>query len=150
MTFAVAPIFQIAKRTAPMILAALAAIEANVALVATMPRGQTGYWLAEAQSGALVVGLAVALLLAWGTRPQWPRARDILGALAATGVMALALWPLRGLEPNVAVLAAQTSIGVAIYGALAWLFDIARMRERVKALIGSSAAATAAASIKNS
>jgi hypothetical protein len=139
MTFAVAPIFQIAKRTAPMILAALAAIGADAALVASLPRGQAGYWLAGAQSGALVVGLAVALLLAWSTRPQWPRARDILGALAATGAMALALWPLRGLEPSVALLAGQASIGAAIYGALAWIFDVARLRQRVKSLIGPRA-----------
>ena len=133
MMFAVAPIFQIAKRTAPMILAALAAIAADAALVASLPRGQAGYWLASAQSGALVVGLAVALLLAWTTRPQWPRARDILGALAATGAMALALWPLRGSSRASRFWPAQASLGAAIYGALAWMFDVARLRQRVKA-----------------
>jgi O-antigen/teichoic acid export membrane protein len=140
--YAVAPIFQIAKRTAPMILAAFAAVAADAALVASLPRGQGGYWLAGAQSGALIVGLAVALLLAWATRPQWPRARDLVGALAATGAMALALAPLRGLEPSLALLAVQILVGAAIYGALAWIFDLARLRQRVRGLIAPGALAT--------
>lgn len=147
MMYAVAPIFQIAKRTAPMIVVALAAIGADAALLASVPRGQAGYWLAGAQSGGFVVGLAAAFLLAWATRPQWPRARDILGALAATGAMALALWPLRGWEPSVAALAAQASIGAAIYGAVAWIFDVARLRRRVTDLIGRRA--LAARSVKD-
>jgi len=147
MMYAVAPIFQIAKRTAPMILAALAAVAADAALVASLPRGQAGYWLASAQSGALIVGLAVALLLAWATRPQWPRARDLVGALAATGAMALALAPLRGLEPSLALLAVQILVGAAIYGALAWIFDLARLRQRVRGLIAPGA--VAARSVKD-
>jgi O-antigen/teichoic acid export membrane protein len=139
MMYAVAPIFQIAKRTAPMILAALAAIAADAALIAALPRGEAGYWLANAQSGALVIGLAVALLLAGATRPQWPRARDLIGALAATGAMALALWPLRRLEPSLALLTAQVALGAAVYGALAWTFDVARLRRRVRGLIGPRA-----------
>ncbi len=136
MMYAVAPIFQIAKRTAPMIVAALAALAADAALVAALPRGETGYWLASAQSGALAVGFVVALLLAWTARPQWPRARDLFGALAATGAMALTLWPLRGCQPNPALLAAEATLGVAIYGALAWTFDVARLRQRAKAMLG--------------
>ena len=145
MMYAVAPIFQIAKRTAPMIVAALAAIGADAALVAALPRGETGYWLAGAQSGALVVGLAVALLLAAPARPQWPRARDLLGALAATGAMALALWPLRGLQPGAPSLIAEAALGAAIYGALAWTFDVARLRRRVQGLIAPRAVAAAPA-----
>ena len=76
--------------------------------------------------------------LSWpGRRARNGRARAIFSARStATGAMALALWPTRGLEPSLALLAAQASIGVAIYGALAWIFDVARLRERVKAMFG--------------
>jgi hypothetical protein len=62
--------------------------------------------------------------------------------------MALALWPLRGLEPSVALLAAQVSVGAAIYGALAWILDLAQLRQRVRDLIGPRA--LAAGSVKDS
>ena len=150
MMYAVAPIFQIAKRTAPMIVAALAALGAEAAFVAASPRGEAGYWLATAQSGALLVGLGVALLFAWAARPQWPRARDLVGALAATGVMALALWPLGAHAPGAALLAVQAALGAAIYGALAWIFDIARLRRRLKAMWGLRGGAAAAGASKNS
>jgi peptidoglycan biosynthesis protein MviN/MurJ (putative lipid II flippase) len=150
MMYAVAPIFQIAKRTAPMVVAALAALGAQAMLIAFLPRVGGGHWLALAQSGALVVGLGVALLFAWAARPQWPRARDLLGALAATGAMALALWPLGAHAPGVTLLAAQAGLGAAVYGALAWIFDIARLRGRLKAMRGPRGAAAEAGSTKNS
>jgi O-antigen/teichoic acid export membrane protein len=150
MMYAVAPIFQIAKRTAPMVVAALAALGAQATLIAFLPRVGGGHWLALAQSGALVVGLGVALLFAWAARPQWPRARDLLGALAATGAMALALWPLGAHAPGVTLLAAQAALGAAVYGALAWIFDIARLRGRLKAMRGPRGAAAEAGSTKNS
>ncbi len=143
MMYAVAPIFQIAKRTAPMVVAALAALGAQAALIATLPHEESSHWLALAQSGALIVGFGVALLFAIAMRPQWPRARDLFGAAAATGAMALALWPLSARAPGLALLLGQATLGAAVYGALAWIFDIARLRSRIKAMIGPRAAAPA-------
>ena len=139
--YAVAPIFQIAKRTAPMALAALAALATLALLVAVLPRGEGGVWLASAQSGALGAGLLVALVFAAASRPQWPRARDLLGAIAATGAMALALRPLAALPPGVGLLLLQATVGAAVYGALAWLLDIARIRRRASMLFGRGALA---------
>jgi hypothetical protein len=70
------------------------------------------------------------------SRPQWPRARDLLGAVAATGAMATALGPLRSHAPGAALLFVEGAIGAAIYGATAWALDVARLRSRLKALIG--------------
>ena len=134
--YAVAPIFQIAKRTAPMVGAALAALATLGALAAVLPHANDGLWIAFAQSGALIAGLAVALAAAVASRPQWPRARDIVGALAATAAMALALRPLNALPPGVALLALQAGLGAVVYGALAWLFDVARLRRRLQAALG--------------
>ena len=144
--YAVAPIFQIAKRTAPMVFAALAALAALATLAVVLPRAGGGLWLAFAQSGALIVGLAVALAFAAASRPQWPRARDILGALAATAAMAFALRPLNALPPGVALLALQAGVGAAVYGGLAWLFDVAHVRRRAMAALGRGELADAGSS----
>jgi O-antigen/teichoic acid export membrane protein len=141
--YAVAPVFQIAKRTAPMVFAALGALATLAALAALLPRAGGGLWLAFAQSGALIAGFAVALAFAAASRPQWPRARDIAGAAAATAAMALALRPLNGLPPGAALLALQATVGAAVYGGLAWLLDIARLRRRMQALLGRRALADA-------
>jgi O-antigen/teichoic acid export membrane protein len=137
--FAVAPIFQIGKRTAPMIVAALSACAADAVLLAALPRGSDGYWLALAQSGALAVGLIVGLAQAAATRPAWPRELDILSTLVATGAMVVAELPLRAKAPGVLVLAAQGCLGVLLYGALAYTLDIAGLRMRIGALVKSRA-----------
>jgi O-antigen/teichoic acid export membrane protein len=141
--YAVAPIFQIAKRNAPMIVAAAAALGALATLAAVLPRAGGGLWLASAQSGALITGLAVALAFAAAARPQWPRSRDLLGALAASAAMALALRPMNALAPGLALLALQAVVGAAIYGGLAWLLDVARVRLRLRAALGRGALAEA-------
>jgi len=64
--------------------------------------------------------------------------------------MALALWPLGAHAPGAALLAAQVALGAAIYGALAWIFDIARLRGRLKAMRGPRGGAAAAGASKNS
>jgi len=137
--FAVAPIFQIGKRTAPMIASALSACAADVVLLAALPRGSDGYWLALAQSGALAVGLIVGLAQAAATRPAWPRAVDILSTLVATGAMVVVVLPLRAQAPGALVLVAQGCLGVLLYGALAYTLDIAGLRMRIGALVRSRA-----------
>ncbi len=146
--YAVAPIFQIAKRTAPMIFAALAALAALAILIAVLPRGGGALWLPVAQSGALIAGLAVALAFAAASRPQWPRARDLLGAVAATAAMAAALRPLSGMAPGAGLLLLQALVGAAVYGALAWLLDLARLRRRLRALTAAMRPADASRTVK--
>ena len=138
--FAVAPIFQIGKRTAPMIAAALAAVATDLALLALLPRGGDGAWLAVAQSGALGVALLVGLGLAAATRPVWPDAPGLLATLVATAAMAAAVLPLRALAPGGGVLAVETLVGALVYGAVAAALDVARLRERIGALVAGRAA----------
>jgi O-antigen/teichoic acid export membrane protein len=135
--FALAPIFQIGKRTAPMVGAALSTCAAELVLLAALPRGSDGYWLAVAQSGALAVGLLVGFTLAAATRPVWPRAMDILSTLVATAAMLVAVLPLRAQPPGLLVLVAQTGLGALIYGGLAYALDIARLRTRIAAMVES-------------
>jgi len=137
--YAIAPIFQIAKRTASMAYAAIAALAALGLLLALLPRVGGGVWLAYAQTGALLVGFAVALGLAATARPQWPRWRDLIGVVAATAAMTLSLQALSARPPGVATLALQAGLGSVVYGAVAWLLDVARFRSRLRALFASGA-----------
>src|SRR5579863_1348985 len=137
--FAVAPIFQIGKRTAPMIASALSACAADAILVAALPRGSDGHWLALAQSGALAVGLAVGLAQAAATKPAWPRGVDILSTLVATAAMVVVELPLRAQTPGLLVLAVQSTFGILLYGALAYALDVAGLRMSVGALVRARA-----------
>ena len=128
LSYSIAPIFQIAKRTRPMIVAALAACAADALVVLLAPRGADALWLAFAQSASSLAGLGVAFALAFAVRPQWPAARDIAITLLATLAMALALAPLRRAAPGLATLAEQVFIGASVYGGLALLFDLGGVR----------------------
>ena len=124
--YAVAPLFQIARRTAPLILAALAACGADLALLALLPSEPES--IALAQTGAMGCGLLALLLFGLATPTQWPGARDLLVPLLGVGLMAAALAPLRDLTPGVATLALQIIAGAAIYGATLWAFDACGLR----------------------
>jgi O-antigen/teichoic acid export membrane protein len=137
--FALAPIFQIGKRTAPMIAAALSACAADLVLLAILPHGPDGAWLAVAQSGALAVGLLVGLALAAATRPAWPRGLDLLATLVATAAMTAAVLPLRALPPGLAALLAEAAVGGLVYGVVAFALDVARLRGRIGALVAARA-----------
>ncbi|CAN2534679.1 hypothetical+protein [Methylocapsa aurea] len=134
--FAVNPVFQLEKKTAPLIGAALVAVVAGLCLALALPRGADASSLALAQCGAYVAALAALVLFAARTAPQWPRGRDMLGALAATGAMVLALRPLAGLAPGILTLLLQVGVGGAVYCAAVLVFDIAGLRGLARSLAG--------------
>ncbi len=125
--FALAPVFQLRGRTAPVVAAALVAITVDLAAILLWPglRGATGF--AAAQLAALAAGLLVlcALAGAGGARLPW---RDLAGSSLASAAMTAALWPLRELAPTLLALTIQVVLGVAIYGGLALVLDIAQVR----------------------
>lgn len=125
--YALNPVFQLRRTTAPVIAAALAALVVDVGLILFWPGlgGPGGF--AAAQLAGLAAGLVVlcGLSAAKGARLPW---RDLAGAVLAAGLMSAAVWPLRGSGAPVATLALQAAIGVAVYGALAVAFDLAGAR----------------------
>jgi len=140
--YAISPIFQIARRTGPMIVVALSACAVNGLLILLWARGGDAHSFAVAQSLAQIVGLCVAIGYAAALRPHWPALRDISAPIAATVAMALIVLPLRDRTPGLALLVAQVGVGAVVYGALAFLLDIARARSRLAvALSGSRAEA---------
>jgi len=131
MFYALNPVFQIRRRTLPVIAAALVGLAVNGASLLLLPALMGGMGVALAQTLGLA---AAALWLGWRalTGPErillpWGQ----IGAAAlACGAMGLALAPFRHLPPA-AALAVLVPAGAALYGALVWIFDIAGLRRQV-------------------
>jgi O-antigen/teichoic acid export membrane protein len=136
MQYTISPMFQIAKRTAPMILVALIACAVDALIILILPRGANGFSLAVAQSGAQIVGLLAAILsVLIILRPQWPSLREFGAVVVATGIMALIVMPLRARAPSLATLIMQIGVAVISYAALAYLLDVAKIRARTHAFL---------------
>ena len=129
------PVFQIAKRTLPMIAAALFGCAVNAALILTLPRGADATSFAIAHSAALAAGFAALAGFAIASKPVWPRARDAGVTLAATVTMVGLLAPLRHLPPGLVTLALQMAAGGLAYGLFAFTFDLAGLRARALGLL---------------
>lgn len=126
--YAINPVFQIAKKTAPLIAAAAVAVVAGLLLALALPRGADASSLALAQCGAYIVAFAALVFFAARTKPQWPRPRDLLASVAATAAMTFALQPLRDLPPGLVTLIIEVATGATVYGALTVAFDTAGLR----------------------
>lgn len=129
--FALNPVFQIHKRTAPVILAAAFGLVINLGLMAVLPGlyGPLGYALA--QMGGMLAALALTFLLALRLLPERPPLKDILVILVATAVMTAAVWPLRQIGMPLLALVAGAVLGGAIYGGLTLAFDVAGLRSLI-------------------
>jgi O-antigen/teichoic acid export membrane protein len=128
MNFAINAVFQIEKKTLPLIAAAVAACIANPIFVWLLPRGGDASSLAIAQAAAFAVALAVLALFATLSGARWPRARDVGLTIAGVALMTLALLPLRAMPPGVITLLAQCLGGGLIFGTVVAVFDIAGLR----------------------
>lgn len=120
--------FQLAHRLTPLIIAALIALLADLVAVALLPATADATRFAYAQSISSVAGFAALVAMLFLLEPMWPRARDVIGAVVATTVMLLVGAPMRAMAPGVVTLALQILAGAAVYGAVAYAFDIADLR----------------------
>jgi hypothetical protein len=115
----------------PLIIAALVASFANSAAILLLPETADATRFAYAQSISTMSGLASLVAMMFLLEPMWPRRRDIAGATAATGAMLLAGSPMRLWEPCILTMLLQVATGVAVYGAIAYAFDVAGARSLV-------------------
>jgi O-antigen/teichoic acid export membrane protein len=133
MFYALNPVFQIRRRTVPVIAAALVGLAVNGAGLLVLPDRAGGIGVALAQTLGLA---AAALWLGWRALTGAERIRlpwaEIGVAALACAAMGLALAPFRHLPP-VTALAVLVPAGMALYGALVWIFDIAGLRRQVLA-----------------
>ena len=129
--YAIAPMFQIARRTGPLIVAALAACAGDLVLLALLPPVTESIILA--QTGAMACGLLALFLFALAAPAHWPAARDMVTPLLGATLMAAALAPLRGWPPGLFTLLLQLLAGLCIYGAVLLAFDALGLRSLARA-----------------
>ncbi len=129
--FGINPIFQITKRTTPLIAAAVVACVVDPLLVLILPRSSDASSLAIAQAGAFGAALVTLIFFACASKPQWPSVRDLATTALGTAAMAAALLPFRAEAPGIVTLIVQVMAGVFVYGLLVVLLDIAGLRALV-------------------
>lgn len=137
--FALNPVFQIRRRTLPVIGAAVFGLAVNGLCLVLLPPAFGPAGVAMAQSAGMAAAMLLLALRAL-TGPQrialpW---HEILAATGASLVMVLCLLPLRQVGPW-QTLAFGIPLGMLIYAALVWLFDIAGLRTIVAARLRSDA-----------
>ncbi|SFK18214.1 lipopolysaccharide biosynthesis protein [Methylocapsa palsarum] len=138
--FGIYPIFQIEKKTGPLITAALVACVVDPLLIFLLPRASDASSLAIAQAGALVAALVTLLACASATKPQWPRIRDLATIVVGNAIMAAALLPMRDQDPGFFTLAGQVAAGVTVYAFVVLSADVAGMRSLAVARLRVTAA----------
>jgi O-antigen/teichoic acid export membrane protein len=126
--YAINPVFQIEKKTAPLLVAALAACAADALLLLILPQDAGAASLAIAQAGAMLVALIVLIGFASRTSRQWPRPRDLAVTVFANALMSAIVLPMRGQDPGLATLIGQIATGVAVYAFVVLGFDVAGLR----------------------
>ncbi len=126
--YAIHPVFQIRKRTRPLIATASLAAAANVGLSLAMPAGAGAIGYAVVLSAALGAGLLALIAAASLVRASWPSPRDLAVTLLGALAMAGALLPLRAMDPGWVTLLMQVVLGTLVYGGFVALFDLAGLR----------------------
>ncbi len=128
-TNAIAPFYQLARRTTPLIVAALVACGTNLTLIALLPASPQS--LSLALSGGFAAGLIWLLIHALWLNIHWPALRDLLAITLATAIMGLLLVPLMEMKPGLSTLAVQILCGLLVYGGLIALWDVGGLRRAI-------------------
>lgn len=126
--FALNAIFQIARKTGPVVLAALVVCVADPLIFLALPRAEDASSLALAQSLAMALGLLTLLVFAQANRPQWPPARDLFWSVLASVGMAALAGPFRSAHPGLLQMIAQMAIAGGVYAIVVALTDLAGLR----------------------
>jgi O-antigen/teichoic acid export membrane protein len=134
--YAVAPVFQLLRRTWPVVVVALVALALNTVLVAGLGEGARIADYARAQSLALVAALVVGLAVALAMMKALPRPRDLAIIAVASALMLGVVWPIRSFEPGWLVLVASAAAGGLAYAAVIVGLDAAglggALRQRLR------------------
>jgi O-antigen/teichoic acid export membrane protein len=129
--YALTPVFQLKRRTWPVIICAALALAINAALVLPLGAEAKLADYARAQSLAYGAALLAAAVLALSQLRVLPRAIDLAKALAALTVMALAVWPFRSMTPGLTPLLASAAAGGIAFAAVVVVLDMGGLRVRL-------------------
>lgn len=131
------PAYQLERRLAPMIVAALVAFTTNLVCVVLLPQSSDATSVALAQSIGACAGVAALLAMMFSLDPMWPPAGDIFGAFFAVAAMLAAGAPLRNLAPGAATLGLQIISGAAVYLLVASLLDLCGSRRLIASFLAT-------------
>jgi O-antigen/teichoic acid export membrane protein len=136
------PVFQLRRRTAPVIAAALVALAVNGCLLHAWRGKLDAPTVAAIQLTALGAATAAVagLALRQGARLPW---RDLGGTFLAASLMGAALAPWRLGSAPLWTIAGQVLAGVLIYGAIAVALDVAGARGVAASLLNRARPASA-------
>ena len=138
--YALNPVFQLAKGTAPVVAASAVGFVVNAVLIFLLPPRFGSEGFALAQSGGMLAALVIAFALASrGTRFVLPL-RDIAVIVAATAVMTGVLAPFRRYEPALLILPMLFVAGGAIFMLVMTTFNVAGLRDELRSRLGRSEA----------
>ena len=127
---AIAPFFQLARRTGPLLVAGLIGCASNAALLFYLPASAEN--LALSLSVSFVIATVWLLAQAGWLRLGQVAVTSVFEITVATGLMCLVLLPLNGLAPGPATLMAQVLLGAAAYGLLVLILDIGGLRRALR------------------
>ena len=127
-SFAINPIFQIARRTGPLLIGGLIAAAANMLAIAVLPTTDDAINLALAQLIAMITGFVAVVAYGIYSQAVWPPLRALLSIALSTGVMVAVVLPLRSMQPGFVALAVQAGLGLAVYAAMTLALDVAGAR----------------------
>ncbi len=134
-TSAMNGVFQIDKRTAPALAAALLGLVVNVGLAFYLPRfiGPAGFALA--QVGGLGAALVVTVLLAFPVLRRNVRFRELAVVLAGVAAMMIVLAPWRGVLGPLPSLLLGVPAGLVCYGVVVLAGNVAGCRDYALGLL---------------
>lgn len=128
--YALHPFHQIARRTAILLVTALAALLVTLLILTLAPAFRLPSVVVPALALVVAMALATAVLIGWRDRAVPILASGTAMQLSlALATMTAAVLPIRFLlEPGPVALVASVVIGMIAYGALAWSLDLAGLR----------------------
>jgi O-antigen/teichoic acid export membrane protein len=131
---AITPVFQLKRKTWPLIVAALIALVINTILCWRLGSNAPIADYARAQSISFSVAMVVALGLALREMKVLPSLSDIAGTCFTTAVMIAAVWHLRDLPPSFALLLASIGVGGIAFAGIAFLINLVGCRDWITQL----------------
>ncbi len=122
------PVFQLAQRTWPLTLAAVAALVADLAMLRLPIFNRDVDGIAAAYAASLAIGFLAAAIPGFRQRASRPALRDLLVIAGATAAMSVAIKPLNALAHPIVSAALAILIGAVIFGGSLMLFNVAGLR----------------------
>ena len=134
-TSALSAVFQLRKRTAPLVIAALVGLAASAILMAALSPSLGARGLAWARSGGMLLALGATLAMALPVLRTAVQFRDLAWIVGGCIAMIATLLPWRGVLSPMLEFPAAVLLGGAAYAVVMLAGDVAGVRTRLMAVL---------------